>query len=127
MRKKALHANKTEGLDRRRQRAEMSLSVSYDDGDFEDKKLDERNPLFYGVQEKIKQARGRDKKEYFLLTMAEAYFNDDATDSEDEERSRKLKEANVEVKSLYSRAADSSNDSRMARFDNHNDESMTNS
>ena len=32
----------------------MSLSVSYDDGDFEDKKLDERNPLFYSVQEKIK-------------------------------------------------------------------------
>ena len=84
MRKKAVHANKTEGLDRRRQRAEMSLSVDMSDGDFEDKKLDEKNPLFFQGQQKIKQARGRDKKEYFLLTMADAYFDDDVTDSDDE-------------------------------------------
>ena len=36
MRTKAVHQNKTEGLDRRRQRAEMSLSGSMSDGDFED-------------------------------------------------------------------------------------------
>ena len=111
MRTKAVHQNKTEGLDRRRQRAEMSLSGSMSDGDFEDQRAEDqkRNPLFFAAQEKLQQARGRDKKEYFLLTMQEAYYDNDDTDSDDE-RSKKLKEANVVVKSLYSKA-DESHDS----------------
>lgn len=117
MRTKAVHQNKTEGLDRRRQRAEMSLSGSMSDGDFEDQQAEDqkRNPLFFAGQEKLKQARGRDKKEYFLLTLQEAYYDNDDTDSEDE-RSKKLKEANVVVKSLYSKA-DESNDSRLEKFE----------
>lgn len=47
--------------------------------------------------------------------MQEAYYDNDDTDSEDE-RSKKLKEANVLVKSLYSKA-DESNDSRLEKFE----------
>jgi len=45
-RKKAVHSNKGEFLDRKKQRFEMSMSNSMSDGDFEDKKVDVLNPKF---------------------------------------------------------------------------------